>query len=186
MKQLFLALLALCFLLTACPDDDELPTTVDDALAVNIVTGLNAVDSNGAPVGTFENPNTFAGEVAVFPNPATTVAIVQYTGQATGNAAIIDRCWIFTASRDTTFASFNFTLGLNSETYTMQNLDTLSGVANITLGVGTATLNLSNFTAGYYRIFYQMGNGERFWDNLYIDPTATDPNALWNVVAGDW
>ena len=47
-------------------------------------------------------------------------------------------------------------------------------------------IELEGLQAGYYRIFYDLDTGERLWDNIYIDPSASDFNELLDEVSGDW
>ncbi|PSR11703.1 MAG: hypothetical protein DA408_07550 [Bacteroidetes bacterium] len=99
MKVWLLPLLSLVLVLATCCDDDQPNPEPAAELALHLVTGIRTTDANDQSLGTYGNPNTFPGQVAVFPNPSNGVALVQYVGQATGTAAQLEQVWIFPGTR---------------------------------------------------------------------------------------
>lgn len=182
MKNLFLLLVCVaCF--AACPKDDEVVDPYTQELALDIVTGLQARDSNGAPAGLYGNPNVFSGEVDVYPNPALAQANVQYFG---GSGLDVQQYWIIAATQNTDYAGINYDMLLRNDTYSADEVSTLNTVQTNVVGAAAFAIDFSGFTPGYYRIFYLMSDETLLWDNLYIDPNAGSPMTLLNQVAGDW
>ncbi|MEL6656641.1 MAG: hypothetical protein AAFP77_03085 [Bacteroidota bacterium] len=181
MKHLsFLLCLVLC--LAACKDDDTVePGTTE--LSLDIVTGLQARDINGAPIGQLGNPNTLPGEVDIFPNPALGSANIQYFG---GASLQVVQYWIFPADQNTDFANVNFSTLLNNDTYSADEISDLNVTQTNLVNLSAFAITLDDFSAGYYRIFYLMSDETLLWDNIYVDPSAGSPSDLLNQVTEDW
>ncbi len=179
-KLIFLLSLTLCF--AACKDDDTLdPFTAD--LALDIDTGLQTRDINGAPIGQLGNPNTLAGEVDIFTNTAIRSANIQYFGSANLQ---IQQYWIFPAEPRTDYADINFSTLLSNDTYSADEVSDLNVTQTNLVNLSAIAVTLDDFTPGYYRIFYLMSDETLLWDNLYIDPSASSPNDLRNQISNDW
>ena len=182
MKKLFY-LLPFVLLLAACRNDDDAPNPFDNELALEIVTGLQARDANAAPVGQFGNPNTFTGEVDAFPNPAIGELRVQYYG---ANNLQVKQYWIFAAPQNTDYADVDYGLLLANNTYSPDEVSDLTIEQTNTVNLSSFILNTDTFSPGYFRIFYLMSDETLLWDNIYVDPSATDYFSLLSEVSSQW
>ena len=184
MKKLFLLLFPV-FTFFACGDDDCClsPDPYTEELRINVVTGLQARDVNAAPIGVYGNPNTFAGEVDVYPNPTINQVNVQYFG---GAGLAVKQYWIFPADKTTDYADVDYAALLGNATYAPDDVFALDNVFTDEVNAGAFFLNLDMLTAGYYRIFYLMSDETLLWDNLYVDPAANDLSALVSLVSEDF
>lgn len=182
MKNAFYFLLSV-LLFSTCGDDDINIDPYDAELALEIVTGLQTRDINGAPIGALGNPNAFSGEVDIYPNPAIGSANIQYFG---GLNLQVKQYWIFAAPQNTDYADINYQTLLSNETYSADEVSDLNIVQTNTVNLSAFAIDLSAFAAGYYRIFYLMSDDRLLWDNIYVDPSAATPALLLNDITGDW
>ena len=181
MKQLaFLLLLAILF--STCQSDDD-TDPFNEELAIDIVTGLQTRDINGAPIGALGNPNTLSGEVDFYPNPALGSANIQYFG---GNNLQVTQYWIIPGERNTDYADINYGSLLRNDTYSADEVSDLNSVQTNLVNLSAFAVLLDDLTPGYYRIFYLMSDGTLLWDNIYVDPSASSPDDLRNEVSMDW
>jgi hypothetical protein len=183
MKNYFLLLILFSAFFYACPDDpqEELPDIFENEFQIDIVTGINARDFNGAPIGVYGNPNTSFGLVEAYPNPAIDALAVQYIGQD----RTITNCWLFPATRDTTYADVDYSIYLD-QNYLDEEINAQLELETYFPNSSSFFIELEGLPTGYYRIFYDLDTGERLWDNLYIDPSASAFNELIDEVSGDW
>ena len=182
MKNLF-PLLLLVLLFVACQDDDTTPDPYEAELQLGIVTGINVRDVNAVPLGSYGNPNVFSGEIDFYPNPSSGQANVIYFG---GVGLTVRQYWIFAATKSTEYADINYNQLLNNATYSPDEVAALTVVQTNTVNQGSFALILDGFTPGYYRIFYLMNNNTLYWDNIYVDPTATDLGQLTSELSDDF
>jgi hypothetical protein len=183
MKNLF-PLFLLVLLFAACEDDETMtPDPYEAELQLEIVTGINVRDTNGSPIGSYGNPNVFSGEVDFYPNPAIGQANVIYFG---GSGLSVKQYWIFSATKNTEYADIDYNILLNNATYSPDEVAALTVVQTNTVNLSNFALNVDNFTPGYYRIFYLMSDNTLLWDNIYVDPTATDLNQLTSERSDDF
>lgn len=183
MKNYLLLLFSFTIFFLACPNDpeDEFPMEMDDPFDINIVTGIQLRDINANPIGAFGNPNVSTEQsVAAFPNPAGNALFVQVFEQD----KTVTSCWLFPATTDTSFADVDYDNYLDG--YTIAEIEDRTDLETFLPDAASFQLDLSGLSPGYYRIFYDLDTGERRWDNLYIDPTASDLNAVLEDVIGDW
>lgn len=181
-KTLFpLFIFALCF--ASCGDDEVVIDPYDAELQLEIVTGLQARDSNGAPVGSYGNPNTFSGEIDIYPNPMIDQANIQYFG---GAGLEVKQYWIFAADKDAGYADINYSVLLDNATYSPDEVSNLTITQTNTVNQGAFAINVDSFSPGYYRIFYLMSDNTLFWDNIYVDPTASNLTVLASEVSDDF
>lgn len=181
-NKYFFTLLALTLLFTACPDDDEPTFNLEPALNASIVTGLQARDINGAPIGQFGNPNVLNSTIEVFPNPALGEIAVQQTAN---EGLAIKQFWLISAQLDTTFADINYGQLLSSELYSVDELSA-DAIISDSPAANSFAIATSGLSGGYYRIFYQLANDQLFWDNIYIDPGAANLTVLLERIQNDW
>lgn len=182
MKHLLL-LLTFALLFSTCQDDEMVVDPYTQELALEIVTGLQTRDANGAPVGTLGNPNVFSERVDIFPVPAINTVNVQYFGSSNLQ---VKQYWIFAANATTDYADINYQQELGNGVYSPDEVSNLNIVQTNIVNQSAFALDLSGFTPGYYRIFYLMSNDQLNWDNIYVDPNATDFSSLLNTVSADW
>jgi hypothetical protein len=182
MKNLFSFFLVV-LLFAACNDDDTMPDPYDAELQLEIVTGINVRDINAAPLGSYGNPNIFSGEVDFYPNPAIGQANVIYFGAA---GLSVQQYWIFAAAKNTEYADIDYNMLLNNATYSPDEVAALNVVQTNTVNQPSFALILDGLTPGYYRIFYLMNNNTLFWDNIYVDPTASNQLTLASELSDDF
>ena len=182
MRKLFFPLCC-ALLLVACGDDDITRDPYAEELNLEIVTGLQCRDANGAPVSTLGNPNVRSGEVDIFPNPSNGDVLVQYFG---GASLQVRQYWVFAAEQNTDYAAIDYQAVLTGSTYSADEVSDLNSVQTNIVNQSAFALDLSNLMPGYYRIFYLMGDETLLWDNLYVDPSATDFFSLLSTVNEDW
>ena len=182
MKHLFL-LLTFALLFATCQDDEMVVDPYTQELALEIVTGLQTRDFNAAPVGSLGNPNTFSGEVDIYPVPAINTANIQYFG---GANLQVRQYWIFAASATTDYADINFQQELSNDTYSADEVSDLNIIQTNTVNQSAFAIDVSDFSPGYYRIFYLISDETLLWDNLYVDPNAGDFFTLLSTVSADW
>lgn len=182
MKHLFL-LFSFVLVLSTCGDDEMVIDPYTQELALDIVTGLQTRDANAAPVGMLGNPNVFSGQVDTYPVPAINTVNVQYFG---GSNLQIMQYWIFAANATTEYADINYQQLLGNGVYSPDEVSELNILQTSTVNLSSFALDLSDLDPGYYRIFYLLSNEQLLWDNLYIDPSATDFSTLLSTVSADW
>lgn len=182
MKNLF-PLFIFVLLFAACVDDEVVVDPYDAELQLEIVTGIQARDSNGAPLGIYGNPNTFSGEVDIYPNPMIGQANIQFFG---GSGLEVKQYWIFAADKNTEYADINYGTLLDNATYSPDEVSDLPITQTNTVNQGAFAIIVDNFTSGYYRIFYLMSDNSLFWDNIYVDPTASNLATLTSEVSDDF
>lgn len=182
MKKLFPLLLLVLFFATC--DDDEMPVDpYTQELRIDLVTGLQVRDVNAVPLAIYGNPNTFPGQVDFYPNPAIGQANIQYYG---GAGLQVRQYWIFPAEKNTDYAAIDYNILLNNSTYSPDDVAARNVVATDLVNLPAFALNLDNLAPGYYRIFYLMSDNTLYWDNIYVDPSASNLEVLANEVGDDF
>ncbi len=158
-------LLAL-FSFSNCGNDDDAPPakTFKD---IDVVTGMNLYDVNGAAIGKWKDPNINPGDVSVFPNPCLGELFVNSQEK-------ILRLWLI-ASQCKVGESDNIesqSLGINFEE---SELDASAlRTFNTPNFQDVLLLDFSDLPKGFYKLFYETEEAEIFWQNLYIDPTVNN------------
>lgn len=130
------------------------------------VTGLALFDINAAPIGRWNIPNDKRGESTVYPNPGN------------GNVFIftsfpISKIWVIEA--DCSASTDENILEQSEElSYTVSEVEPLS-VLTLELNSATeASLDMTKFSPGFYRVFYESDAGELYWQNIFIDPSVIE------------
>lgn len=169
MKIVYFLFLSFLFLnLSTCKDDDETePSSASVYEDLGTVTGLDFFDEVGAAIGSWKSPNHYPGEITTYPIPNN------------GNIFVISpnkiiRIWLIPTECATDATMDISTLSQNLN-YTIPELENLQ-VKDMMLTDfnNQIALNFDDVAAGFYKIFYELENGNLFWQNLYIDPAATN------------
>ena len=102
------------------------------------------------------------------------------TNPNNGNAFIyspnkIIRIWLIPTSCATDSTTTGILTLSQDLTYTVAELENLQ-VKDITLTDfnNSIALNFNDVSAGFYKIFFELENGDLNWQNLYIDPAASN------------
>lgn len=160
-------LLALSFIGCEDNNDDVNTPTFRD---IDIVTGLDMTDALGAPIGRWKFTNNKAGEVSVFPNPSDgNVSLFSTEG--------IARVMLIPA----TCLNDSTTVDIPGQSqmldFSLEEIEALQVKDfQVLVDANEIILDYTDVSAGFYRVFYQIGN-EFFWQNIYIDPAVNNfPN----------
>jgi len=167
-----LLLLSLAFSCRPLPEIDE-----HHATDIHIVTGLHLREHDGSSRGTLGNPNTKAGTIEAYPNPADDVLSVH-------SSDTIQKVWITVGFQETGFQDTDFESLFQSlehqpadlEIFTAKIFNPASSIFN---------LDVSDLPSGYRRIFYLMQDNTIRWDNLFIDHERPFPTSV-NQLIEDW
>lgn len=171
MEKTLLFLSALFFInLVSCKSDDTHNDPMNEPIyeELGIVTGLDFFDDNGAALGQWKSPNHNPGDALAFPNPNNGNLLVS-------SLNVIVRIWLIPATCVTDSTTMNILTLSQDLTYTIPELEnaqvkdiSLSGFNN------QVALNFNDVSAGFYKLFFELENGDLFWQNLYIDPAASN------------
>ena len=170
MKKTFLFLSILFLInLVSCKSDDTHTDPMNEPIyqELSIVTGLDFFDDNGAELGRWKSPNHNPGEATAYPNPNNGDAFVYSPNK-------IVRIWLIPATCVTDSTTANIPTLSQDLTYSISELENAQ-VKNISLTDfnNSVALNLNDVIAGFYKMFFELENGDLFWQNLYIDPAAS-------------
>ena len=161
-------------LLAACGDSDEEDF---DPTRIDIVTGMQLVDTQGAAIEQWGNPNLpNVARAAVFPKPATDVIRVE-------TSSSIKTIWLVSGSPTRRFVDTNFQEVFAQNSYDVSEIETNSVRAFENLDQTDIALNLDGLSQGYYRIFIQFQDDSLTWDNFYIGASTSanlDDINFWN------
>ncbi len=156
--------------LVSCKSDDTQNDPTDEPIyqELDIVTGLDFFDENGAPLGRWKSPNHNPGEISTYPNPNNGNAFIYSPNK-------IIRIWLIPTSCATDSTTTDILTLSQDLTYTVAELENLQ-VKDITLTDfnNSIALNFNDVSAGFYKIFFELENGDLNWQNLYIDPAASN------------
>ena len=165
---LFTALLLISFF--SCKSDDTNDDPMIDPVypELDIVTGLDFFDENGAAIGRWKSPNHNPGEISTYPIPTNGIAYVASPNKIVRILLIPTTCATDSSTVDIPILSQDLT-------YTIAELENIQ-IADIPLTDfnNQTTLDFSGVVTGFYKLFVELENGEWFWQNLYIDPAATN------------
>ncbi|MEO9510691.1 MAG: hypothetical protein ABJN84_03600 [Flavobacteriaceae bacterium] len=134
-----------------------------DETKIDLVTGIILKQSISGPSILLGNPNTFDDNLLIFPNPPIDAIFVEQTENLP-----ISEIWIVPAVEEKLFQSVDFSTILNSELYTDVMLDSSSQIKIDNLQSSNITIDLSNLSTGYYRLFVKVEGG-LFWSNIYLN-----------------
>lgn len=169
MKYLPMLFTLSIFLLMGCASESQ-STNYQE---IDIVTGLNLFDENGAPLGRLALPNDKKGDAAVYPIPAIDVVFVEV------QAGSIDTIYIVPATCADDGVPQDVPLQLEDITYTRAELEAATGndpahIYSWQSGVQRTAIDVSAKLAGFHRVFMRKADGQLLWYNTYIDPNVTN------------
>lgn len=156
--------------LFSCKDDDTHNDPTDETTYkdLDIVTGLDFFDDNGAAIGRWKSPNHNPGEISTYPIPNNGNLFVF-------SLETIVHIWLIPATCQTDSITFDIPTLSKNLNYTITELENAQ-VKDIPLTDfnNQVALNFDDVSAGFYKIFFELENGDLFWQNLYIDPAASN------------
>lgn len=173
MKNLLLLLL-LAAGLWSCHNNDD---PEDPAKNISLVTGIFLTDENGQSLGKAGNPNVVNDQVSVYPS------LVYQQFHVIADQSVI-RLWLATGAPDTTYSQVDFEDRLKDHQYAITEIQAIDK-KEVHAHSDQFAVNVSDCPTGYYRVFFQMGNGSIQWDNIYIDNSQVGPAVL-DKVLSDW
>ncbi len=136
--------------------------------SIDVITGMDFFDDNGNPIGRWKSPNHNPGNSFTYPNP--NIGTVSIFSQQN-----IVRIWLLPATCLTDSVTMDIPALSEDLNYEISELEDVQ-IKDISIPNfnNQISLDFSDVAIGFYRIFYQMESGALFWQNLYIDPTATN------------
>ncbi|MBQ4821532.1 hypothetical protein [Aquimarina sp. MMG016] len=154
--------------LLGCKNDDDsgvLDNAVDGQNSITLVTGIALKASALDMPLVFGNPNIKNNGVFIAPNPTGSDGIFSVSSVTGGS---ISNLWIIPGNAQKVYQEVNFLTTLTDVNYEDADL-TAVAVENISGINGTdITINLENFSSGYYRVFIKTANGLS-WENLFLN-----------------
>jgi|TARA_B110000090_G_scaffold207834_1_gene260126 hypothetical protein len=155
--------LILILLIFNCNSNES---NLTDENELNLVTGLNLIDSSGNSNGKFGNPNILTNNrIVVFPIPAKNVIYIQSNEN-------INAVWIIPANAEKIYQQTDFDNIFNTKTYNENEIKPMAEIESLDLNIRSISLNLENLKPGYYRIFMKIENS-LYWENIYV-PDGTE------------
>lgn len=130
------------------------------------VTGIALSDANSAPIGLWRTPNNNADNISIYPNPNNGIIGVYAQDDDIKNLWVIPaRC----------VEDESYTGGSINAEYDKSDIQTKSSLSLESPNVsGPFTINGSSLNDGFYRIFFEMTDGNIKWINTYkksdLDP----------------
>ena len=149
-----------------------------DLLDIELLTGLQFRDTNGLVISKVGNPNNKEQEAQFFPNPVQGVFSVF-------SLRSIRNIWLAPAVVSMDYEEVDFDIELSELNYSREEVEQIQIRTIDAAGTNNITIDVSDFTAGYYRIFYEFIDGEIAWDNAYIDPD-TDFLSSSSFLLSEW
>lgn len=154
-------LLLTVFIMSCNSDDTSLSTNKKD---IDIITGISIRGIFVPEVITVGNPNNFIDyeKISIFPNPAIDALKIENLI----NEQITD-VWFVKCNPNKDYKTKNFNSILNSNLYSVSNIESNSGLKFNNLVGNNFVVNLEDVDHGYYKVFVNS-NEIIYWDNIYI------------------
>ncbi len=154
-------LLLTVFIMSCNSDDTSLSTNKKD---IDIITGISIRGIFVPEVITVGNPNNFIDyeKISIFPNPAIDALKIENLI----NEQITD-VWFVKCNPNKDYKTTNFNSILNSNLYSVSNIESNSGLKFNNLVGNNFVVNLEDVDHGYYKVFVNS-NEIIYWDNIYI------------------
>ena len=148
-------------LFMSCSNDDKIENSLTSQTNINLVTGIDLRQDEFSETIRLGNPNTFIDQTLVYPNPP-----VDFLSIQTFNGADISSVWIVNGQKEKIYQDLNFDSVLNSDLYTIQELENQATLQFLDNASSNLLVNLENLSDGYYRIFIEV-NENIEWHNIY-------------------
>lgn len=190
MRKSLLVVIISVFLF-ACSDSEN----IEDSAKIDIVTGINLVDTSGLPIGVYGNPNTLLKEqtasktinkkdplsiddidsntVTVYPTNVNTIFNVVSTMN-------IKNIWLIKASPVHSFQNVIFNKLLSTKTYDSKEIKSRAFKEFNVQGNSNLQVNVSDFSKGYYRVFVELEGGNIFWENISVGYISESEIDFWS------
>jgi|APTNR8051073442_1049403.scaffolds.fasta_scaffold00866_8 hypothetical protein len=175
MKKVILSLILLHTLAFQCDPGTGIYDT--NARDLEIITGIQVRAANGTELQKFGNPNRKNGVIKAYPNPVNTNL------QGTGSD-IVRWVWFVPGELYYDFRGVDFDILYQNHTYLRSNIEA-NQVKLYTPNTAYFNVNVTTIPNGYYRAFFQLDNGEIYWDNIYIDHDKSFQESV-DQLAADW
>lgn len=168
-KTLFILGLLIFLIIGSCKNEENpISQPQPNYTDIDVVTGMDFFDDNGNPIGRWNSPNHNPGDVFTFPNPSIGTVSV-YSQQK------IVRIWLLPANCITDSITIDIPTLSQDLNYEIAELENLQ-IKDISIPAfnNQVSLDFSDVSKGFHKIFYQLETGALFWQNLFIDPTASN------------
>ncbi len=146
--------------LISCSNDDENNNSTSET-NIELVTGINIRNSEFSSPTQLGNPNVLTNnQFIAYPNPPAGALSLS----ASEN---ISDVWITSANAEKIYQQTDFNSILNSNLYTVSEIELNSEMEFTDLNSTNLVLNLENLNSGYFKVFVKI-DGNLYWDNIYI------------------
>ncbi|SFZ80713.1 hypothetical protein [Tenacibaculum maritimum] len=169
--------ISLFFVLALCSCDSNEEAIVN-AENIELVTGIELINTLGISEGKLGNPNTLTkvravgGEestmseiesekIWVYPIPTRNLLSIR-------GKSDIKNIWILEGVLAVDFLNINFKRLLKSSLYPEAAIKKKAIYSFRAKGTRKFNIDMSNHKSGYYRIFIQLENGDIYWVNTYV------------------
>ncbi len=161
-------------ILVSCQNDDDSP--IASELDIELVTGIHAQNSQLGPVIKLGNPNVISNRAIMYPNPTIDMLRIENTS----NTELTD-VWIVKANAQNIFQDIDFNDVLNSNLYSVVEIENVSDYYFSFNTNGDAIINIEDFENGFYKVFVRI-NSQIEWNNVYVgnDMNISDLSNFWN------
>lgn len=158
----------------SCQNNDDAANISE--LDIELVTGIQAQNSQSGPVIRFGNPNVISNQAVMYPNP--TIGVLRIENSI--NNGLTD-VWIVKANAQRIFQDIDYDEILNSNLYSEGEIENVSDHYFSFNETGNAIINVEDFEKGYYKVFIKINN-QIEWHNAYIgnDMEISDLSNYWN------
>lgn len=169
MKRFTFILLAATLIL-ACGDDSNSEAKANLYKNLDIVTGMALTDELGAPIGLWRSPNDKRDGLSIFPNPSKGVFGLSFQNVEP------KQFWIVPANCASDSDIIVGDIDFSFEKDQITNLALRNGFVPSN-GI-IINMNLTDLKDGFYKIFFELSNGDIRWQNVYISPELNHLNYL--------
>ncbi len=158
MKKMLAALSLGLLLMTGCKKNDN-----GGGLYDTVITGVSLRTMDAAPAGTMGTPNTQTNgqnfSVVAYPIPSAYVQNFYIKTTTTGLSA---NCKLVSAI----FPGVSGTIAVENEN--MQGVIVRQMQTGPLNGNNHFAMDVSDLPQGFYRLYFEVSNGELYWENVWI------------------
>ncbi len=195
-RSLVVIATSLFFIACSNQNSGEFTPIETEAIAIDIVTGLNLVNATGERIGLAGNPNilntiknegqntndkkSIGDDVITSYNPSDISVYPTITNDIISIKSIrtIQSIWLLKGTPVKKFHDVNYDNLLSNSLYTPEDIAS-KAIYNVTETFKNLTINLRDFEQGYYRLFIEVESGEIIWENIAIG-YQNDDFDFWN------